>query len=184
MADSRTTGLSRVFALLYGADGSCPFLLDANEDECRRLARWLDVESLSALHAEGVMERRRGAVDLVVKGRIKVRLVQLCVVTLQPIEQCLDFPFERQYSARLSDEWGMYGADNEEIYLDLEEGPVIDPLPDGGIDIGAVVAEELALHVDPFPRAAAVPESPGEADGGEAGVRPFAGLGDRLSKRR
>lgn len=196
VADSLNAGLSRVIAFNEGAGGQCPFRIEASEAECERLARWLDVEAVSELRAQGVMERRQGAVDLVVQGRIVVRIVQRCVVTLEPIEQHLDFAFERQYSARLRDEWGMYGAESDEIFLDLEEGPVVDPLPDGGIDVGAVVAEEMALYIDPFPRAPAVlargegdgndgaGTSSGKADAGEAGARPFAGLGDRLSKRR
>jgi hypothetical protein len=198
VSDANESGLCRIVATGELPVGGRPFRIESNAAECRRLARWLAVESLSGLRAEGVIEPQAGAFDVKLSGRIAAEVTQRCVVTLEPLQRRLDIPFERLYSAGLNDEWGMYGAGTEEIFLDLETGPVAEPLPDGGIDIGAIVAEELALDLDPFPRspavaagigdeAAADDDAPGtdgrQRSGADAGTRPFARLGERLSKR-
>jgi hypothetical protein len=198
MSDANESGLCRIVATGELPVGGRPFRIEANEAECRRLARWLAVESVFGLRAEGVIEAQAGAFDVKLSGRIAAEVTQRCVVSLEPLLRRLDIPFERLYSASLSDEWGMYGASTEEIFLDLEDGPVAEPLPEGGIDIGAIVAEELALGIDPFPRspavaagigdeAAADDDAPGadgrQRSGADAGTRPFARLGERLSKR-
>ncbi len=192
MSEITGCGLRRVFALDHlGTDGRA-FLIETSETERRRLAKWLKVEALPALCAAGSIEAAQGAIDVIVRGRITGEVVQRCVVTLAPLTERLDIAFDRRYSARLSDEWGGYGAETEEIFLDLESEPVVDPLPAGGLDLGAVIAEELALHIEDYPKSpaltppeltasAVVPTAMAEGQG-DSPARPFSGLAARLSK--
>lgn len=98
-------------------------------------------------------------------GRLRGIAVQSCVVTLAPLEQLIDERFVRHFDPAAE-------ADGEgaEIEVDaLAEDPP-EPLVGGRIDLGAVLCEQLALVLDPFPRAdgAEVPEAfrapEGEAD--------------------
>jgi uncharacterized metal-binding protein YceD (DUF177 family) len=102
------------------------------------------------------------------KGNVDVTVTQTCIVTLEEIE--------RRYSVPLDIEF--WPAD----ILDGDEDGDIDPLgadrepiDDGRIDVGRVVYEELASHIDPFPRrdGAAIDWEDKE---GAARTHPFAQL--------
>ena len=84
------------------------------------------------------------------------------------------------------------GAAGDEVEV-LAEGEEAEPLAPDGIDVGEVVAEHLALFLDPYPRHSDAPDGPltysaGEGqdekgasgDGEDAG--PFAALGQLKSK--
>jgi uncharacterized metal-binding protein YceD (DUF177 family) len=118
--------------------------VDANADERAALARRLGVDSLGVLHATGSVERR--GEDLIsVNGKVRADIEQTCVVTLDPVHNHLDFAFERLFSTRPV-------IEAEEVVVDPEiELP--EPLHSAIIDFGEIVAEELALEIDPYPRA-------------------------------
>ncbi len=194
MSEITGSGLTRVFALDHLGEDGRTFQIETTDIERRRLAEWLKVEAVVALRAEGAIEAAQGAIDVIVHGDITGEVVQRCVVTLAPFTQHLDFAFDRRYSARLSDEWDVYGTEAEEIFLDLEAEPMVDPLPSAGLDLGAVIAEELALRIDDYPRSPALVTPEGEA-GAVASAeapenrddprsRPFSGLAERLSRRQ
>ncbi len=88
-------------------------------------------------------------------GRIRARVVQSCVVTLDPVTADLDEPL---YVAFARDD----GAAGGHADWDAAE-----PLPANRLDIGELVTEELSLALDPYPR------SPGA---GEPALGPGAGL--------
>ena len=75
----------------------------------------------------------------------------------------------------------------------LAEGDEAEPLPADGIDVSELVAEHLALFLDPYPRHPDAPDGPltysaGEEESengessGEAAAGPFAALGQLKSK--
>ncbi len=77
------------------------------------------------------------------------------VVSLEPVASRIEASFERLYdpSAAPSD------ADREIALISGEEAPeeeAPEPLADGVLDLGEIVAEELALVLNPFPRAPGV----------------------------
>ena len=79
------------------------------------------------------------------QGRLTADVVQSCVVTLGPVPAHLDVDFEMGFSASAV----------EPAVADLdplaEEGP--EPIPKGVIDLGEAVAQQLAIALDPYPRA-------------------------------
>lgn len=150
--------------------GGLTVSLTANPEECAALARRFDLARLDRL--EGEMRVERAGEDLVhLAGHVRARLAQSCVVTFEPVEAEVDAEFERLFSRSAPAE--MQG----EVEIDpLAELP--EPVPPGGLDLGEILAEELALALDPYPHAPGAEDylaRVGEAGGGSAfaALRPL-----------
>jgi uncharacterized metal-binding protein YceD (DUF177 family) len=146
--------------------------LQADEAERAALARRFDIPQINILSAQVTL--RGGADKVVAEGRLRAELVQLCVVTLDPVTETYDEEFERRF---LSTHVMPVQDSKADIIVDADE-EVIDLLPGDEIDIGAVVAEEMALALNPYPRkAGAVFDANGKA-GRETPARdnPFSVL--------
>ncbi|HKA76966.1 MAG TPA: DUF177 domain-containing protein [Pseudolabrys sp.] len=111
---------------------------------------------------------RKGA-GVCVTGKVKARVGQKCVVTLEPIESDLDETVDLIFAAAEAGQTEGANAD---------EAP--EPLVDGKLDLGAIATEFLFLGIDPYPRKADAEFAPLITDDG--GTRPFAGL-EALKKR-
>ena len=158
---------------------------DATAAEREALARRLDLLALDSLAAELRFEPADDATGAIrVSGTMRARLVQRCVVTLEPV------PGELRES--ISVLYAPQPADESEIEVPAEEDAP-EPLPAEGIDAGEVVAEHLALLLDPYPRHPDAPATPltyatddegppKGAKGGDSGAGPFAALGQLKSK--
>jgi uncharacterized metal-binding protein YceD (DUF177 family) len=151
--------------------------ISAEPEERRQLADRFGLLALDSLSAD--LELNRHAGDIIrLSGRLRADVVQSCVVTLLPVPAHIEMDFEVSYSQT--------AGEAMEVDLDplAEEGP--EPLIDGEIDLGEAVAQQLAVALDPYPRApgAAWPQTDnGMADIGAGPVRrPFAGL-EALKKR-
>ena len=187
-ADARAGAESR---LLVTADevgrSGLTVAFEAGETEREALARRLDLLALDALTAElrfAPANETDGAIR--VSGTIDARLVQRCVVTLEPVPRSVNEPVSALYAPPPAEQ------PEREVEV-LAEGDEAEPLPEDGIDVGALVAEHLALVLDPYPRHPDAPDGPltyaaGE-DGAEegardddSGTRPFAALGQLKSK--
>jgi len=123
-----------------------------------------------------------------VEGRLTATAVQPCVVTLEPVAQSIDERFERRFDPKAD-----APAEDAEIEVDAYGEDPADPLEGRDIDLGAILCEQFALALDPFPRAPgaevppehrADPEADAEDDAGaRTGERsPFAVLAE-LRKR-
>jgi uncharacterized metal-binding protein YceD (DUF177 family) len=114
--------------------------LNADVKECIALATRLMVPAIHTLSAElKVMPWRGGGMSI--KGELKADLDQESVVSLDVFRSTLRFPVERYFlSTPRGDE------------LNAEED--IDQIVNGVIDLGEIVAETLALELDPYPRKA------------------------------
>lgn len=131
----------------------------------------IGVEAVSAFDLDLAVTPYRGD-GLKVEGRVRAKVVQTCVVTLDPVENVIDEAVEATFRPEQ--------ALKPHIVRDAEEGPAIDasvaaddPLVGGAIDAAAIAAEFLALGVDPYPRKPGVSFEPPTA-GPEAS--PFAAL--------
>lgn len=120
--------------------------LEADEAERTALAERFDLVALDSLTAEIEINppTRRGLVRL--QGRLKASVVQTCVVTLAPVPALVEAPFSLTFGPAVEEE-----SDEIDLTWGGEDPP--DPIEDGKIDLGEVVAEHLALALDPFPRA-------------------------------
>jgi uncharacterized metal-binding protein YceD (DUF177 family) len=131
------------------------------------------VEAVEALSVEATVAPW-GEGGWRVDGRARARLVQICVVTLEPVETAIDEPFRRFLvpAARWAEaEAGLPERDRE----DLERlGETVDP--------GEIAAEATALAIDPYPRKPGVAFEgvvhgpPGAEPLTDEAARPFAKL--------
>ncbi len=145
----------------------------------------LSLDRLSAtfrIESAGRLERA-GARNLVrITGRLAAEVTQACVVTLEPVSARLEKDFTLLYdldaaAAHGEGEGEAGGAREVTIEAEAEEPP--EPVGPHGIDLGEALAQQLAIALDPYPRApgAALPEAPRAGAGGaRAAEGPFAAL--------
>lgn len=123
--------------------------LTANAAERAALAERFGILSVESLVAEIELRphRRDG---LALTGRLVADVVQACVVSLEPVPEHIESSFERVYEPGAEDPEASFSVDDL-FDPDAQDPP--EPLIDGIVDLGEVVAEELALSLDPYPRA-------------------------------
>jgi len=144
--------------------------LVASTEECAALARRFELSAIAGLRATGSLWRLGGGrVRLRVKLRAEVS--QTCVVTLDPvvnqIEEDLDILFETHI--------------NDSAALDMSFDPNSDrePLTGDSLDVGEIVAEELALSLDPYPKKPGIALETGRGE--EARDQPRGGPFEALA---
>lgn len=146
---SRPVDVSRMGRLAHRME------IKANAEERAALAERFDLVELPELAAELELKKRgdaTGAVVVELTGRWRARVVQRCVVTLEPV------PAELADEVRLffggapekGDPRPVAGADP----LDDEGWP--EPIENGAIDVGEAVAQLMGVALDPYPRAPGV----------------------------
>ncbi|HJO74730.1 MAG TPA: DUF177 domain-containing protein [Rhodospirillales bacterium] len=162
--------------------------IEADRDECARLAERLGLNSLESLSAEiGLTPQKKGRF-IHLEGRLQADIQQTCVVTLEPIETHIEASIERLYDTTmetLSDTDAVKESDNFDVEIDSEDDPP-EALMEGQIVIGEAITEQLALEINPFPRKPGISfaeyssgTEDGSADGAEntvSGAGPFSGL--------
>ena len=141
----------------------------ADAAELAALARRFDLIALEALTAE-VRVRLTMTGDLEVSGRLAATVVQRCVVTLEPVTGVLSDSFALRFSREFSPQEEVVDADTV----------LVEPWPGDTVDVGEIVAQHLALALDPYPRApgADAAKAAAAANGGlnQGGEGPFAAL--------
>jgi uncharacterized metal-binding protein YceD (DUF177 family) len=158
--------------------------LVADAAEREALTRRFDLLALDELEAAVEVWPLRGGL-VRVEGRFRATVTQSCVVTLEPVTSRLEEMFAVLYGppAPLT----ATAKVEVEVAPDEEEGPP-EPIEDGEIDLGEAIAQQLALAIDPYPRApgaslaalsAYLEEPAGEAEQAES---PFGALA-RLKER-
>jgi hypothetical protein len=160
---------SRPIDLTRLGDHEVTHAIEATATERAALAARFGLISIDSLTATLRVRRVRGGAAIKLAGVFAANLAQACVVTLEPVSQHIEEAFEVLYSADSTLDETAIGADPD---MDWPE-----PLPEGALDLGETVAQQLSLTLDPYPRAPGV-----ELDSqwsGETGTsaNPFAGLG-------
>lgn len=150
----------------------------ANETERGRLAERFGLLALDRLIAR--VQLKRAAAGLIhVHGEFEADVVQACVVTLEPVHSQPRESFAIAFGAVRS-------APAGEVVIDVDQEDPVEELTDGRIDLGELVAQQLAVALDPYPRAPGVDDRFGpsqEGLGARSGATPFAAL-ERLRPRR
>ena len=166
---------SRIFAVRKIPDDGLTVNLVATPEECTALAARMGILSCESVRADLALRKsdRDRRVDAV--GRLTAKVTQACVVSLEPVSEAIDEPLNLMFL-----EESLIEADGDKEITEedlLDDTPVPDPIVRGQIDIGAVVAECLALALDPYPRRAdAVLDAPKVADAEPERRNPFAAL--------
>lgn len=142
----------------------------ASESERAALALRFGLVDLSHLRVSGTISLARGGALVLLAARLEAEVTQECVVTLAPVASRLDAEFERLYAAGAPDEWdvGDAGSGSGASQVDGDRDD-IDPIIGGCIDVGEAAAEQLALELDPYPRAPAATLDPTLPEDGLSG---------------
>lgn len=202
------TKFSRPLAAVDVPEDGLELTISADASERAALAEADDLAALSRLEAK-LKVTRAGRGGLRVAGELTADVRQTCVVTLEEFDarvvEPIDVSFapeaapaappptERMSRRRREAEPEEQKEPRASRHIaDLDEDAP-DRLVDGRIDLGAIVAEFLALALDPYPRKPGAlfappeekaPEEKVEEEKPPAKVSPFAGLRDALGKGR
>jgi hypothetical protein len=152
---SRPLQVDRVPAL------GCHERIAADEKECAALAKRL---GLPKIHSLGGMLKAvpwRGG-GLKITGTLNARVDQVSVVSLEIFTSDLEFAVERYFLSPRA------GNPAEEEDVDIIEN--------GSVDLGEILAETMALELDPYPREAGEVFNDIEEQPEPAKVSPFTAL--------
>ena len=106
-------------------------------------------EILSASASLDVTPMSGGRVH--VEGRVRARIGQTCVVTLDPIENVIDEPIDLIFAPpEQIPEMAALVDDAAESDVEIPDPP--EPIENGMIDLGRLATDALFLGVDPYPR--------------------------------
>lgn len=148
------------------------------DEERAALAEALGILAVESLSADLTVRRwKRDGVEVV--GRLKARVVQSCVVTVDPVKELIDEPIEVVFVPDGSKLSRIAPADDGELHLDPEGADIPETFNGDRIDLGAYLTEVVGLALDPYPRAEGVEFSEIDTDPDPEGgrVSPFAALG-------
>ena len=136
-------------------------VLEADAEECAALAARFGILGIEAFRAELSLAAEEDG-SVVARGRLAATVTQECVVTLEPVRQAIAEAVVLRFLPP-----GREPEDGPEDMDEIETGP-------GGVaDLGEALAEQLALALDPYPRAPGA-ELPAAAQAEPAS--PFAAL--------
>ncbi len=159
----------------------------ASESECTALAKRFGFLGLHGFAARVTVDLQPGG-QVVVEGRLRGRIVQACVLSLDPVSQELDDAFRIVFRKDLAEE---RDPESGEAVLNAQaDAP--EPLAGNMLDVGEIVAEQLSLVAEPYPRRPGVkledvlPKPKGGLRRGAPGQQrhPFAGLAALRDKPR
>ncbi|BDG72020.1 YceD family protein [Roseomonas fluvialis] len=134
--------------------------LRASPAECAALAKRFAIPAVEWLEATLLLRPEPGG-GVMVTGMLRADVVQSCVVSLEPVAQ------------RVEDAVALRLLPPGEDPSDDPEGPDEIPIEGDTADLGEAMAEQLALALDPYPRApgAELPaEITGDGTGGAFGA--------------
>ncbi|MEN8196140.1 MAG: DUF177 domain-containing protein [Pseudomonadota bacterium] len=149
--------------------------IKASAAERKAIADRLDLLALESLEAEITLEQKPGG-RVAVKGTVKADAKQACIVSLEPVAANIEEVFSILYCP----EAAAADADHRDLVLQFEDDDWPEPMDDHRIDVGEAVVQQMALALDPYPRApgAALTWYGDDEPGGEpsAGANPFRDL--------
>ena len=122
------------------------YRLEADAGERQALAELNKLVALELLAGEIELKRLDGG-RIRLEGRIQANLTQRCVVSLEPVAQVIDAAFHYDFGTVGS----AIDAENGEVLIDMESD--VEPLPGDSLELGDILAEQLTLAIDPYPRA-------------------------------
>ena len=128
-------------------EGGSSLDIEADEGERSLLAERFGLASLDSLTASLRLTPQEGRALVRLEGAFRAEIVQTCMVSHEPIEATLEGSLERLYDT--APEPAVQKNDGN---FDIGAADPPETAPEGKIDVGEAVAEQLALEIDPFPR--------------------------------
>ena len=171
-------GFNEAIGLKQISDDGRAVEIVAGPAHLTEIAKRLDLEGLDSLSAnlhvtrDGPAESTKTGVF--VSGEFRASGTQTCVVSLRPVPFEIAAPIDGMALPADSAEF-----EREELTLEDDEVELLGEIEDGRFDLAEIVVQQLALELDPFPRADdAEPHWQGD-DSSEAEAQaesPFAAL--------
>lgn len=168
---------------------------EANERQRELLAKRYGILSVDSLSGTGKLVRQADGLTIHLTGHVKAEVQQACVTTLEPVHEEISEDFQAYFldesqvtsfvkAKKKKDE--IEGPMNLD---DLDERPIPEdhedpePVIGGIIDVGEIVAQHVALGLNPFPRSKKALETGPIGDEKDLKpASPFAILKDLISK--
>lgn len=119
--------------------------IEADADQRAALASRFGLLALDALSGRFELRPLAGGPMIRVDGRIEARLSQPCVVTEAPVAEAIDLDAVLDFAPP--------GMVEENLDLTLADADPPEPIEGGIIDLGEICAQQMALAMDPYPRA-------------------------------
>jgi len=139
------------------------------------VAELADVRELPRLSA--VFDLIRQGAGVHVAGQVNAQVGQICVVTLEPIENAIEETVDLTFAPTTR---GTEPAPKKARKRAQGNDEPPEPLIDGMLDLGALATEFLILGIDPYPRKPGAQFAAPKAE--DTGEHPFAVL-EALKKR-
>jgi uncharacterized metal-binding protein YceD (DUF177 family) len=179
--------LERVVDLDRMGPGGAALDIVASDSERAALVHRFGFLELPAFSARVTVDRRPGA-QVIVEGRLRGKIIQACILSLEPVAQDLDEAFRIVFKQGLAEEQDPESG--ESVVSAQVDAP--EPLPGNMLDVGEIVAEQLSLAADPYPRKPGLKledvlpkvRSNNRPNRGEQRRHPFAGLAALRDKPR
>lgn len=173
IAPDGTTEFSRPLRLDRLSAGAFEATFEASGAELADLATRFGLPGIRRLSGSLRVRRPGGGPLIRVEGSVEAEVTQVCVVTLAEISNRIEESFVQLYTL------DPQPAEEEEVFIAPGDEETPEPIPGYSLDLGEVLAEQLALALDPHPRA------PGAEFGGatigadvDDEAHPFAKLAD------
>ncbi|SDF77905.1 Uncharacterized metal-binding protein YceD, DUF177 family [Limimonas halophila] len=146
LAPDGTTEFSRPLRLDRLSAGTFDADYEASASETAALATRFDLPGIQSLSGS-LRVRRPGNGPLIrVEGRVRAEVTQVCVVTLEEVANRIEESFVQLYTTAPHPE-------DSEVFVSPDDEDTPEPLTGNSLDLGEILAEQLALALDPYPRA-------------------------------
>lgn len=132
--------------------------IEADAAERASLARRFDLLSIESFRATVRVRAVEGGAAFRLDGHVDAEVTQRCVVTLGPVPETVSSDFVLLFRRE---------EPGAEVEVDFED-EIVEPLEGDEIDIGEAAAQELAVALDPYPRAPGASLESLDGGGGEA----------------
>lgn len=148
-------GFERIYNLGSLGRAGDEVTVSAHGEELARIAQWAKVRSLSSFEAT-VELRMLSPERFHYDADLRCEIVQDCVVTLEPVRTVLERKIHREL--HLTDSIQL----DQEVVVDTssEDDDVREEIQSLRYDLAGPLLEELALAIDPYPRAPGVAFDP------------------------
>lgn len=145
------------------------FPIEATEQECAAIAQRLRLSAVDFLKGKLTARLSSDQQRIFIGGIVAARVVQPCVVTLEPVTAEIEEKIELVFGRNAPDQW----PDEIDVASADEEWPEI--LRGDDIDLGEIAIQAVSLGVPEYPRAQ---DAVFDADkiAGHGRISPFAVL--------
>jgi len=121
--------------------------ISATAEEETALAKRFGVDGISNLKAQVTLTPFASGNKIALKAQFSADIAQTCVVTLEPLTNRIEGEFFTEFVQRA------FSGDADEIDFAIDDDDPPEPIVEGRIEFGELIAQNLGLLIDPFPRA-------------------------------